>query len=146
MVRYAPLTHPTFALYLIHIPWHSQLATYHSVLATQHSQLATYHSVLATQHSQLTTYHSALATQHSQLTTYHSALATQHSGLSTHYIEKPPIPGGFKVSRDNLLNYTVITAIAPPNAEKTAETDAVANSHHAAVAAALRVSSACRCA
>ncbi len=61
-------------------------------------------------------------------------------------IEKPPIAGGSKVSGDSLLNYNVRTPSAPPNAEKIAETDAVANSHHAAVAAALRVSSACRCA
>lgn len=61
-------------------------------------------------------------------------------------IEKPPSVGGLKVSGDNLLNYSVTTPIAPPNAEKMAETNAVANNHQAAVAAALRVSSACRCA
>ena len=61
-------------------------------------------------------------------------------------IKKPPIAGGLKVSGENFLNYNVRTPSAPPNAEKIAETDAVANSHHAAVAAALRVSSAWRCA
>ncbi len=61
--------------------------------------------------------------------------------------KKPPIPGGLKVSGENLsIYYCVATAITPPNAEKIAETVAVANSHQDAEAAALRVSSACRCA
>ncbi len=60
--------------------------------------------------------------------------------------QKTPHYGRFKFSGDNLLTYTRTTASAPPNAEKTAETKAVANNHQEAVAAALRVSSACRCA
>ncbi len=75
-----------------------------------------------------------------------TAISRVFTVLSLNTIKKPPIAGGSKVSGDNLLNYSVITAIAPPNAAKMAETIAVANSHQAAVAAALRVSSACRCA